>query len=108
VPVDIVARSGERVAPWPVHPAGDTSRNRIAGILTGEGLEQRHHELDQIALDLDLAGAVGIAESNLGVAQQSEQRTSIRDPHMFDRLSRIRSHALARPKELEFDGRIPQ
>jgi hypothetical protein len=74
----------------------------------GKDSEQRHHEPDQIALDLDLAATVTVAESNLRVAQQPDQRAAVRDPHLFDLLSGIGPNALAGPEEFELDRGVPE
>ncbi len=89
VPVDVVARTCESIAAGSAQSVGDSARDGIAGFGTSEDLEERHHEFDQIALDLDLPGAVGVAKSNLRVAQQSEQRSAVGDPHVLGRYRRL-------------------
>ena len=108
VPVDVVARSGKRVATRAVKPRNDAVGDGISGVWRAQSAEQRHHEPDQIALDLQLARAVGIAETNLRVAQQTPQRAAVRDSHGFRRPRRTRGDALTGPSEFELDGRVAE
>ena len=100
--VDVVLRTGQGVDPRTIHQLADQAEQGLLLLSPGGAAVHLLHEVHQVALDLDAAIAVTVAETHPRIAQQSPQHAGVADGDARDGFATLREDVFAIPQhELE-------
>ena len=107
VVVNVLARARERVARTAMTPLREAApeRDRLRGLRCAD-VQLLDHAQDA-AVHVDFAGAVQLAELQVRIGAQAQERTAVRDAQRRDRRRAERRDPVAVP-EYESDGRIAE